>query len=54
MRYDNTNDRVVEGKRCIGKVIGGSRKSILEPNIKTRVGAVAKKHGREGSKAHNS
>ncbi len=54
MRYDNTNDRVIEGKGCIGKAIGGSRKSILEPNIKTIVGAVAKKHGREGSKAHNS
>jgi hypothetical protein len=31
-----------------------TEKSIVEPNIETRVGVVVKKHGREGIEAHNS
>jgi hypothetical protein len=31
-----------------------TEKSIVEPNIETRVRVVVKKHGREGTEAHNS
>jgi hypothetical protein len=37
--YDSSNHRVVEGEGCIGKAIGGSRKSIVKPSIETRVRA---------------
>jgi hypothetical protein len=36
--YDNTKHIVVKGEGCIGKAIGGSRGSIVEPNIETKVG----------------
>jgi hypothetical protein len=35
-------------------VISGSNESIVEPNIETKVGAITKKHGREGIETHNS
>jgi hypothetical protein len=34
VHYDNINHRVAKGEGCIGKMIGGSRKSIVEPNLK--------------------
>ncbi len=46
--------RIVEGEGCIGKMISGSKESIAEPSIETRIGVVTKKHGREGTEAHNS
>jgi hypothetical protein len=35
-------------------MISGSKESIAEPSIETRIGVVTKKHGREGTEAHNS
>ncbi len=54
MCYDNTNHIVAKGEGNLGKVIGGSRRSIIKPNIETKVGTIIKVHGREGTEAHNS
>ncbi len=47
MCYDSTNHRVAKGEGCIGKTIGGNRKSIIELNTKTRVGATFRKNMEE-------
>jgi hypothetical protein len=52
--YDNTNHKVAEREGNLGKVIGGSKTSIVEPSIETKLGATIEVHGREGTEAHNS
>jgi hypothetical protein len=37
VHYDNINHSVAKGEGCIGKVISGSRESIVEPNTTTIV-----------------
>jgi len=52
--YDNTNHKVAKREGNLGKVIGGSKTSIVEPSIETKLGATIEVHGREGTEAHNS
>jgi hypothetical protein len=52
--YDNINHKVVERKGNLGKAIGGSKGSIVEPNIKKKVRTTIEVHAKEGIETHNS
>lgn len=54
MCYDNINHKVVERKGNLGKAIGGSKGSIVEPNIKKKVRTTIEVHAKEGIETHNS